>query len=84
MVGMKQLMKQVVINIITMMMGQHVGINHNHLTPEHHDLNKKVIFGSSDALPLGWYEAEDPETGDIYYYTDDGRTTWDFPDDLLF
>lgn len=29
-----------------------------------------------------WYEAVDKESGEVYYYTKDGRTVWEKPDEL--
>jgi WD40 repeat protein len=30
-------------------------------------------------LPKGWYQADDPSTGQQYYYTEGGRSSWDTP-----
>lgn len=29
-----------------------------------------------DSLPKGWYSATDEATGTVYYYTDDGQSSW--------
>ena len=33
----------------------------------------------SKKLPSGWKAARDPDSGDTYYVSDSGETSWDFP-----
>ena len=33
----------------------------------------------SKTLPAGWKAARDPDSGDTYYVSDAGETSWDFP-----
>ncbi|CAN0539286.1 unnamed protein product, partial [Ectocarpus sp. 8 AP-2014] len=38
-----------------------------------------VVVSDSYRLPDGWFSATDEATGVVYYYTEDGQTSWTRP-----